>query len=252
MTRFRPSAAAAPTAIPFPAPTIKVLICESTPIAGELMQSALARARSLEFAGCVTRCDELLVALQRGIDVVLVSLQMSDGPMAGFEALRMIREFDPRLRSIVLLDEATPARVVEAFRLGARGIFNRRDSLPQLLRCLQAVHAGQIWAGSKELEYVLNVLTNQSSIRVVNAKGEQLLSEREQQVVAMIAEGMTNKEISRQLRISEHTVKNHVFRIFDKLGISSRVELLLYVLTPRTEPRSSNVNGNHNSQVVNL
>jgi DNA-binding NarL/FixJ family response regulator len=250
MTRLRDSLAAVPTPIPFPAPNIKVLICESTPIGGELMQTALARARSLEFAGCVTRCDELLPALQRGVDVVLISLQMADGPLAGYEALRMTRDFDPRLRSVLLLDEATPQRVVEAFRAGARGIFNRRDSLPQLLRCLQAVHGGKIWAGSQELEYVLNVLSSQCPMRVVNAKGEQLLSEREQQVVAMVAEGMTNKEISRQLRISEHTVKNHIFRIFDKLGISSRVELLLYVLTPRTGQKSPSLNGKPKSASI--
>jgi DNA-binding NarL/FixJ family response regulator len=151
-----------------------------------------------------------------------------------------------------LLDEPTPERVVEAFRVGARGIFNRRDSLPQLLRCLQAVHSGQIWAGSKELGYVLDVLTSQSPLRVVNAKGEHLLSEREQQVVAMIVEGMTNKEISRQLGISEHTVKNHIFRIFDKLGISSRVELLLYVLTPRAEQKNSLLSGSPAPKTANL
>jgi DNA-binding NarL/FixJ family response regulator len=242
MTRFRHSAASE-SPIPFPTSTIKVLICESTPIGGELMQSALARARSLEVAGCVTRCNELLTALQRGVDVVLISQQMADGQLAGYDALRMTREFDSRLPTVLLLDEPTPERVVEAFRAGARGIFNRGDSLPQLLRCLQAVHSGQIWAGSKELGYALDALTSQSPLRVVNAKGERLLSEREQQVVAMIAEGMTNREISRKLRISEHTVKNHVFRIFDKLGISSRIELLLYVLTPRTEQKSAAING---------
>jgi DNA-binding NarL/FixJ family response regulator len=251
MSRFRHHTAS-PTPIPFPVPTIKVLICESTPIACELMQSALSRARGLVFSGCVTRCEELLPALQRGVDLVLVSLQMADGPLSGFEAVRITREFDPRMPSILLLDEPTPERVVEAFRVGARGIFNRRDSLPQLLRCLQAVHSGQIWAGSKELGYVLDVLTSQSPLRVVNAKGEHLLSEREQQVVAMIVEGMTNKEISRQLGISEHTVKNHIFRIFDKLGISSRVELLLYVLTPRAEQKNSLLSGSPAPKTANL
>jgi DNA-binding NarL/FixJ family response regulator len=208
-------------------------------MAGELMQAALSRARGIHCVGCVTNCDQLVPALQLAPDVVLISAQLGDGAEAGYQALRITRDFDPRLRSVLLLDTPSPQRVVDAFRAGARGVFQRTDSLPHLLRCLQAVHDGQIWAGSQELGYVLEALTNHGPMRVVNSKGEHLLSEREHQVVAMVAEGMTNREISKELHISEHTVKNHIFRIFDKLGISSRVELLLYVLTPRTEQKAN-------------
>jgi DNA-binding NarL/FixJ family response regulator len=81
------------------------------------------------------------------------------------------------------------------------------------------------------MEYVLDALIQARPLRVVNAEGLNLLSKREEEVMRLVAEGLGNREISELLVLSEHTVKNYLFRIFDKLGISNRVELVLYAVT---------------------
>jgi DNA-binding NarL/FixJ family response regulator len=95
------------------------------------------------------------------------------------------------------------------------------------------VHEGQIWAGTIAVKYLINALERVAPMRVMDARGEELLTNREHQVVSLVADGLNNREISEQLHLSEHTVKNHLFHIFEKLGISSRVELVLYVLSQR-------------------
>jgi DNA-binding NarL/FixJ family response regulator len=133
----------------------------------------------------------------------------------------------------MLLDDWTPELVVDAFRAGARGVFHRADNFQRLCRCLAVVHEGQIWAGTSALTYVIDALGRVAPMRVINAKGREILTKREQQVVALVVDGLNNREISEQLRLSEHTVKNHLFHIFEKLGISTRVELVLYIVNQR-------------------
>jgi DNA-binding CsgD family transcriptional regulator len=103
------------------------------------------------------------------------------------------------------------------------------------------VRNGQIWTNNEQLSFVIEALTQLPSLHVINARGESLLTPREEEVVTLVAEGLTNRSIARQLRVTENTVKKSLLRIFDKLGISNRVELVLYALTERktTEPDTS-------------
>jgi len=92
------------------------------------------------------------------------------------------------------------------------------------------------------MEYILKELVATRPLRIVDANGYNLLSKREEEVVALVADGLTNRQISEQLKLSEHTVKNYLFKVFEKLGISTRVELVLYALSknhrrdPAVEP----------------
>jgi len=128
----------------------------------------------------------------------------------------------------MLLEQCERDLVVDSFRGGARGIFCRTASFEALCKCIERVHQGQIWASSTELQIILEAFASAVPLRATNHRGENLLTRREEQVVNLVAQGLTNREISGQLRLSEHTVKNYLFRIFDKLGVSSRVELVLY------------------------
>jgi DNA-binding CsgD family transcriptional regulator len=132
---------------------------------------------------------------------------------------------------IALLDSSKPETIVEAFRSGARGILSREESLDTLCKCVHRVYEGQVWANSSEISKVLEAFAACPSINAVNAKGIELLSKREKEIVSALAEGQTNREIAEQLGLSPHTVKNYLFRIFDKLGVSSRVELLSLTMT---------------------
>jgi DNA-binding NarL/FixJ family response regulator len=91
------------------------------------------------------------------------------------------------------------------------------------------VSEGQVWANSQQCRYILETLVEGLPPFVTDSKGQFLLSRREQEIVSKVAEGMRNREIAEFLRLSEHTVKNHLFRIFERLGISNRAELILYM-----------------------
>jgi DNA-binding NarL/FixJ family response regulator len=106
-----------------------------------------------------------------------------------------------------------------------------------LCKCIQAVHKGQVWANSNHLQILLGALTQAPPARLVNAHGLNLLAEREGQVVNLVVDGLTNRDIAAQLGLSEHTISNYLFRIYNKLGVSSRVELVLYVMKHREQSR---------------
>jgi len=116
--------------------------------------------------------------------------------------------------------------VLECFRAGARGIFSKQERLESLGQCIRSVHEGQVWARSIDLDHALEALAGMPLVRATSHKGIELLSARERQVIQHLAAGMTNREIADTLNLSPHTVKNYLFRIFDKLGVSSRTELL--------------------------
>jgi DNA-binding NarL/FixJ family response regulator len=139
----------------------------------------------------------------------------------------------------MLLDTPERTQVVESFRAGARGVFSRSDSLKSLAKCIYCVSQGQVWANSKELRYLLEALGEALPMRMIDAKGAVLLSRREQEVVRCVAEGLSNREIAQRLGLTEHTVKNYLFRIFDKLGVSKRVEVVLYAYSLGTTPSAA-------------
>ena len=160
------------------------------------------------------------------IDVVLLSHDLDNQPGHGTQVLREMRSLRPQIKGVILLDSSQPEVVLDCFRAGARGIFSKQDHIESLCKCIRAVNEGQIWARSVELDHVLDALANAPRVSATTHKGVELLSARERQVVQYLASGMTNREIAEALELSPHTIKNYLFRIFEKLGVSSRTELL--------------------------
>jgi DNA-binding NarL/FixJ family response regulator len=160
--------------------------------------------------------------------VALVGTSGPGDPVIG--RIHQLRRIRPEIKAIMLIDQPTRELVLEAFRAGARGVFSRSGSVDYLVKCIKSVQDGQIWADQTATEFLLEAITKPIPIPLADAKGNVLLSEREQSIVRGVAEGLSNREIAKQLELSEHTVKNYIFRIFDKLGVSSRVELILYTI----------------------
>jgi DNA-binding NarL/FixJ family response regulator len=155
-------------------------------------------------------------------------------------AIRELAETHPEVKSVLLLPASERDLVIDAFRAGAKGVFcSGQNGVKMLCMCVTRVHEGQIWANSSELGYVIEAFSHTSSLRTVNADGMRLLTDREEHIVRLVADGLTNREIALQLNLSEHTVKNYLFRMFDKLGVSSRVELVLYAICSTRRPASS-------------
>jgi len=171
----------------------------------------------------------VLAALQQQKpEVLLISPSLEDGATSGFSVLRELRASHSSVKAVALLESSKRERVVEAFWCGAQGVFSKTGSIKTLCKCITSVQSGQIWANSQQLRLVLEALAHTVPPRLVDAQGADLLTQREQDVVACIAEGLSNREVAKRLKLSEHTVKNYLLHIFDKLGVSSRVEVVLY------------------------
>lgn len=165
-----------------------------------------------------------------GFDVVLVGIGSSEDGLERIRFVRQIRSLYPEVSVIVLLDALERTLVVETLRSGARGIFCRTDSFEALCKSIRCVYEGQVWAGSAELRFMLEALVDEGQPVASPLAGLRRLSKREEQITRLVAEGCSNRQISQQLQLSEHTIKNYLFRVFEKLGVATRVELTLYAL----------------------
>jgi DNA-binding NarL/FixJ family response regulator len=211
-------------------PSIKVLAADSTRMNSQMLADVLARDKRFQLLETQLSATAILAVAEREKpDVVLLSPALEDDPVRGFQLARELRAAHPSTRIVMLLDRSERSSAVEAFRAGASGIFCRTESLKFLPRCISCVHAGQVWANSHELKYLLDALSQAMPGRQApQASDVSVLSKREQDVVRGVADGLSNREIANHLHLTEHTVKNYLFRIFDKLGVSSRVEVVLF------------------------
>jgi len=197
----------------------------------QLLVEALSRDGQFLMAPAASKPGEILAWVKRERPhIALISARQGVDSAGGFNLCREISHGSPATRVVMLLDSSERGPVVEAFRAGARGVFFRTEALKLLAKCIHCVHAGQVWAGSGELHYLLEAIAEPLPLRFNGPSGKTLLSAREIDVVRCVAEGLTNREIAQRLSLREHTVKNYLFRIFDKLGVSSRVEVVLYAL----------------------
>ena len=206
---------------------VSIVVADGTRIHTQLLANALRNDRGLQVVAAASDSEELLVAITRVlVDVVVISHNLDDQLGHGTQVLREMRALRPHVKGVVLLDSSRPEDVIDCFRAGAKGIFSKHERLETLCKCIRRVHEGQIWARSVDLDQALEAFANSPLVRATNHKGIELLSPRERQIIQHLAGGMTNREIAQALSLSPHTVKNYLFRIFDKLGVSSRTELL--------------------------
>jgi two-component system nitrate/nitrite response regulator NarL len=218
---------------------IRVLVADDTQIHTQLLADALRRDRHLEVINSPARSRDLMEAVKlHQVEVVVLSSNLDEEPLRGFEILRQLRASDPGIQAVILLDSSKREVVLQAFRAGAKGIFNRDDSVETLSKCIRSVHQGQIWANSQQMSFAVEALASSPVVRAVDSSGLSLLSKREMDVVRGLAEGLTNREIAERLKLSQHTIKNYLFRVYDKLGVSNRLELLFMTLTQAGTPNS--------------
>jgi len=206
---------------------IGVLVAGANHIHCQLLVGALRRRPEFHVIACAMDITSILSAI--GDDTFHVVLMHAGREMSTIRSLHLAH---PEIAKVLLLDNSDRDTVLNAFRSGARGLFSFADApFRMLCKCIQCVHRGQIWANNEHLEYLVEAITQVPSLRVVNSRGINLLTPREEQVVALVADGLSNRGVARELGLSEHTVKKYLFRIFDKLGVSTRVELVLYAVT---------------------
>jgi len=210
---------------------IRVLVADNSSVHTQLLAGALGHEPSFEITAFDSDSRGLASATANlETDVLVVSTSLDGHPARGLEVLRYVRVASPNVRTVVLMESLSDEDILSAFRAGARGLFGKSQPVQLLSKCVRSVHEGQIWADKREISIVLDSLLSgpTGSLKV---GGMSLLSKRELEVVHCLAEGLTNREIAKRLKLSQHTVKNHLFRVFDKLGVSNRVELLFMALS---------------------
>jgi two-component system, NarL family, nitrate/nitrite response regulator NarL len=202
-------------------PRLRILVADAVAMSCRLLADALQRSRRFDADAAVTPQEVLQAMARRSYEVVLISTNFGADVNDGFRIVRDLLDLQPTLAIVVLLDSPERNQVVEAFRSGAKGVFCRSDSFQSLCKCIQCVIEALIEPEPMENRNLLN---------------SRPLSKREEEISRLVAEGLSNRQISQRLELSEHTIKNYLFRIFEKLGVATRVELALYAVRRGLRP----------------
>jgi DNA-binding NarL/FixJ family response regulator len=203
-----------------------VFVADASIMDCQLLTDAIQRHSHFQVVGSATSCKDVISKIDKSLpDIVLISTRLEDGAFAGILLLRELRALRPQTRVVILVDENQPDLIAEAFRSGARGIFCRSGVITELRKCIQKVYDGQIWANNSQLECVVDALTHEPGPRLKKSAVLTALSKREEEIACLVASGLSNREVAQRLGLSSHTVRNHLFRMFEKLEISTRLEL---------------------------
>lgn len=213
---------------------VSVLIADADLMSAHLLASELARGKQdINVVGVSNDSAEAIRELEKfQPDIALINTHLQDGNMTGYRVLQSLPISCPKTAAIMMLPVSDRDLVIDAFRGGARGIICRVHAIKSLSKCIRTVHRGQIWANNQDLVYLLDFLAQLKPLRAVKSGGGmRLLTPREGEVVHLLAEGMSTREISLKVGVTEHTIRNYLSNIYDKIGVSSRVELALYAIT---------------------
>ena len=190
------------------------------------LAEVLQREKDIEIVGtCSTASDAMAPLVESKANLVLTELRFSG--MDGLELLAQLPKVLPEARAVVFTESLADRDVLESLRLGARGYAYKKIPTEQIIDCVRRVHAGEIWLQTPQLEVLVHALQTRGRNRAMSCAQ---LSPRERQIIQLVLAGCRNREVAKELGISEKTVKNHLSNIFDKLGVSDRLEMALYVL----------------------
>jgi DNA-binding NarL/FixJ family response regulator len=215
---------------------IRVLIADGHPIVLEGLRTVLARQTDIELVG---EASDGVEAIEKTVsldpDVVLMELKLPR--VDGLTVLRSIQARAPRSKVILFSSSENKEEFVEAMKLGCVGILSKDAPTSLIEKSVNKVHAGEIWLDSNTTAAVIRQFASPSDfpagIHGGNGKSSReraQLSQREREIIILIAQGYKNKEIAEKMFITEQTVKNHLHNVFDKLGVSDRLELALYAI----------------------
>jgi two-component system nitrate/nitrite response regulator NarL len=218
--------------MPFPdktSPRIRIVVADDHPIFREGLIKLLQTRPDLEIVGAATDGDEALpLVKQVQPDVLLLDLAMPR--MTGLVALRELKGMQTATRIVLLTAAIERPDIVTALQIGAQAVILKESASDVLYKCIQAVMNGQYWLGRKPVA-TLSAALREASVAYPEPAAKHFgLTPREREIIGVILDGCSNGDIAAKFSISEKTVKHHLTNIFDKVGVSNRLELALFAL----------------------
>jgi DNA-binding NarL/FixJ family response regulator len=211
-------------------PTINIVISDDHALFREGLRRLLEAEPHMRIVGESADGEETVRVVGELKPHVLL-LDLSLPKLNGLEVLAELGKLGTQTRTIMLTAAIEREQVIEALGLGARGIVLKNSAFQLLLKCIRLVNEGQYWVGQEGVSDLVHALRRMKPSQGVSGAARNFgLSPREMEVIALIVAGYTNKDLARELRISENTAKHHLTNIFDKLGVSNRLELVLYAV----------------------
>jgi two-component system nitrate/nitrite response regulator NarL len=223
----QPTKKAAPSAA---LATIRIVVADDHPVVRFGVKNMLQNEPGFEVVGEAGDGDDAITqTLELEPDILLLDVLMPRLP--GLEAMRAIMAKAPRVKIVLLTSTITSQQIIEALQIGARGIILKGSVAGDLSNALRAVLSGDYWIGGERVTNLLKALHElMAQAATIPERKTYGLTPRELEVVTCIVEGCSNRDIAKQFTISEETVKRHLSNVFDKTGVSTRLELALFAI----------------------
>ncbi|HYG98589.1 MAG TPA: response regulator transcription factor [Terriglobales bacterium] len=219
-------------------PQIRVILADSQAIFRVGMSKILAAEPDIRVVAQVETLGETLAAVAKpGADVLLFEGGICPTPV---EALAEVAKRDSLMKIIVMTPHATEEETIGYLRQGVRGIISRAISPELLVRCIRKVNEGETWLDNEKVNWIIQAYRSQAA-QLRSSESQARLNEKELLIISGVTQGLRNKDIAREIGTTEQVVKNYLRKIYDKLGISDRLELALYCVHNRVLESNSTV-----------
>lgn len=227
------------------APPIRILLVEQHSIVRAGVRLLLETRANMKIVGEAGDCDSGIALVSRlRPDIVLMGLRMeTDSCCCSLECLPQLRGAAPKTRILVLTVSQEIDLHLRAIEQGAAGLILKHESSDLLIKAIEKVHAGEAWVDHRLMAILLTEISQNLSDfrRAPNSEEPRLaaLTTREKEIALLLAEGLNSRQIGERLYVSYHTVRNHTASIYQKLGVTSRFDLSLFLY--RHKPANSAV-----------
>jgi len=218
-----------------PITSIRIVVADDHPIFREGLIKLLQSRPGLQVVGAANDGDEAL-PLVESLQPDLLLLDLAMPKMSGLVALRELKGMKLPVRIVLLTAAAERSDIVTAVQLGAQAVVLKESASDVLYKCIAAVMKGQYWLGRKPVADLVATLREVTAGDTGRSRKHFGLTSREREIIEAILAGNSNAEIAARFSISEKTVKHHLTNIFDKVGVSNRLELALFALHHKIEP----------------
>jgi two-component system nitrate/nitrite response regulator NarL len=212
---------------------IRIVIADDHPIFRDGLRRLIENEQDFELAAEAADGAQALESVRKAIpDLLLLDIAMPK--LSGLEVLRKISTMELATKTIILTAAIEEEQITEGLRMGARGVVMKDTATQMLSKAIRCVMDGEYWVGRGNVSGLVQALQAAHSAPPADSTGKRYgLTGRELDIVAAIVEGLTNKEIAQKFSISEQTVKHHLSSVFDKVGVSNRLELALFSVAHR-------------------